>query len=249
MLRNKIIDFGIRLAVFGGVLVAYILGADIGGLVQATFIGGGSLVVLAVWLLLVLWMVLQLLNGRMAGMAGDKLFKRNHRPPPAGYDAAALREERQRMDAGALKVLAVWGAIFAVLALLYFTGVVGRSEVVLVTLAYFVGDGFCMLFWCPMQTVLMKNRCCVNCRIYGWAYFLVCGPLLLVPGVASYTLVAFSAVLFVRWEFVYRAHPERFWEGSNTALHCSGCSERTCGVKRTVADALSPRRQVRGETK
>lgn len=245
VLHTKIFDFGLRLVVFAGVLVAYLFGIDVGGFVQGTgFIGGPVLVVL-IWLLFVLWMVFQLLPGRMAGMAGDKILKRNHHPPARGYDAAALAEEKHRMDLGALWVMLVWGGLFAALALLYFTGILGPSEVVLVSLAYFVGDSFCMLFWCPMQTVLMKNRCCVNCRIYGWAQFLVCGPLLLLPGVLTYSLVGFSAVIFIRWEVQYHRHPERFWEGSNNTLTCVGCGERTCTVKRTIQDTLTQKRRVK----
>lgn len=250
VLRRKIFDFAGRLAVFAGALLAYILGVDIGGLVLDTGFSGGSVVVLLLWLLFLLWMIFQLLPGRMAGMAGDKIFGRSYRPPAHGYSPVALKEEKKRMDLGALWVLLVWGGIFAVLALLYFfTGIVGPGEVVLVVLAYYVGDAFCMLFWCPMQTVLMKNRCCVNCRIYGWACFLVCGPLLLLPGVLTYSLVAFSLVIFIRWEVVSHRHPERLWEGSNTVLSCAGCAEKTCTIKRTINENLKPRQRVRGGTK
>jgi hypothetical protein len=89
-----------------------------------------------------------------------------------------------------------------------------------------------MAVWCPLQKLFMKSRCCVDCRIYGWGYFLVFGPLLLLPNFFTVSLAASAAALLVRWEIACARHPERFWTGSNAALRCESCARRHYGCKR-----------------
>lgn len=249
MIKIKIADFVGRLLLCVGVVLSYLFVGDIGDIVQQASFGRGPAIVQILWIVLVLWMFVQMMPGWMAGMAGDKSVRKNYQKPDAGYTAEQLAEDRRRMNSGAGKVMLLWLGLFALIALLYFTGLFGKSEVLLVVVAYFVGDTFCMLVWCPMQVLLMKNKCCVNCRIYGWAQFLVCGPLLLLPGVLTYSLVGISVFVLVRWEVLYQRHPERFWEGSNASLRCAKCTEKTCTGKKTVAEAVKPRTTVRNEIK
>ena len=38
----------------------------------------------------------------------------------------------------------------------------------MVSVFYFLCDYVCILIYCPFQSHIMHNKCCVNCRIYGW---------------------------------------------------------------------------------
>jgi len=61
-------------------------------------------------------------------------------------------------------------------------------------------------------------------------------PLLFVPGVYTWSLCAVALLIFAIWEVTFQLHPERFWEGTNRALHCSNCTDRICGERNCAAD-------------
>lgn len=249
VLKGKIADFIVRLSVAACAVVAYFLVDDLGAVIQSMPFSKGYPLVYPFWLLLIAWMIFQLQPGKWwGGMAANKPFPAFHRPTGQSTPEA-LQEERKKMNSGAVKVLLLWLAFFAGIAVLYFTGIFGKSEVVMVSMVLFVADAFFMVFWCPLQALFMKNKCCVNCRIYGWGQFLVCGTLFLVPGILTYSLAFFSLAILIRWEVVYFKHPERFWEGANKNLQCACCTEKSCTVKRTIENNLKPRTITRQESK
>ena len=104
----------------------------------------------------------------------------------------------------------------------------------LFTVFFFLCDYICILVFCPFQTCIMKNKCCVNCRIYDWGHFMMFTPMLFIPNFYSWSLFFTACVVLIRWEVVYAAHPERFWSGSNQILQCANCKDKTCQVKRRV---------------
>ena len=65
----------------------------------------------------------------------------------------------------------------------------------LISLFYAVCDRICVLFFCPFQVWIMKNRCCVHCRIYRWDYVMMFTPLLFVPGPYSWSLLGLALIL------------------------------------------------------
>lgn len=232
MVRNSVIEFCIRLAVFACAAVAYFSGWDIAGMV----LGGGfpGALVLAVWLIMLAGMVLQFFPRSKFGMGNNKQFQDSYLPPAAGYDAVKLRVETVRMNRGARNVLLFWLAVASFVVVMFLCGLIGANEVLLVVAAFYVGDGFCMLAWCPLQTFFMERACCANCRIYGWGSFFVFALLLLLPGVYTYTLAFLSLALLVRWEIVFARNPERFWKGSNDALQCGNCTDKNCTFQRKI---------------
>ena len=103
---------------------------------------------------------------------------------------------------------------------------------------FFLCDYICILVFCPFQTCIMKNKCCVNCRIYDWGHFMMFTPMLFIPNFYSWSLFFTSCVVLIRWELVYAAHPERFWSGSNQILQCENCKDKTCQMKRRVRNQV-----------
>jgi hypothetical protein len=59
-------------------------------------------------------------------------------------------------------------------------------------------------------------------------------PLLFLPNFYTWSLLAVSLVLLVRWEITYYLHPERFYECSNSSLHCANCQEHLCNQKKSI---------------
>ena len=82
----------------------------------------------------------------------------------------------------------------------------------------------------------MKNRCCTTCRIFNWDHMMMFSPIVFIPGVFTWTLCLAAVVVFLVWEITFALHPERFWEGSNSALHCANCTDRLCGERNCHAE-------------
>lgn len=148
-----------------------------------------------------------------------------------GFDREKLKQTVKAQNRGALKVAVVWLAVNGLFGLLYLGGIFTISELLLLAAFYYLCDLICVLFFCPFQTFLMKNRCCVNCRIFAWGSWMMAIPLIGIPHLYARTLVAASLVVLVVWEYRFRRYPERFWFGSNRHLQCAHCQEQLCRYK------------------
>ena len=187
------------------------------------------------WILMVIWavyaleMVLRFFPSPLESMGCQKQFRRNfmpvENPPPP---------DRGRMDRGVVLVLLSWIGLNAAFGALYMAGVIDWGILLLVSLAYGVCDMICILFFCPFQTWMMKNKCCGSCRIYNWDYAMMFTPLLFVPAAYTWSLLGLAVLLVVKWEIQYALHPERFDEVTNAALRCENCPEKLCAHKKQL---------------
>lgn len=98
-------------------------------------------------------------------------------------------------------------------------------------LFYFLFDMICVVLWCPLQLVLMRNRCCTTCQIFNWDGIMTVTPLLIVPCWFSLLLILFALIVLARWELAFIRHPERFDERTNASLQCANCSDRLCQLR------------------
>lgn len=236
MLRIHIIDMVIRTIVFISSIVAYALKMDIAAMWQgASFFGEFSVVVL-VWFLMMLGMIIQFATNSKASLISHKDFMRYYNTSPRNYSEHQLQTEVKKMNARAMKTLLFWLFLSGIVTALYFGGIFGKNEVLMVVITYYFCDSLCMIFWCPLQKMFMKSRCCINCRIYGWGYFFDFGLLLLLPSFFTYSLVVMSLLWLIKWELAYVMYPERFWSGSNIALRCRHCTDKSCTIKRKLSD-------------
>lgn len=178
-----------------------------------------------------------------AGRGRQKQFGRYEAPPPEGYDAQQLRGTLRGRDARAGLTMALWLLGNGIFAALYYLGIWGEQEMNLLMLAYYAGDMLCVVWRCPFQRLILKNRCCVTCRIYGWDQFFLVTPMAVVPGFFAKSLFFVGMLALLIWEWNRWRHPQRFWEGSNTALRCENCRERLC------RGAKPPTHKQPGETK
>jgi hypothetical protein len=151
--------------------------------------------------------------------------------PVPDYDKEGLLEFVKDQNVKAWYVMLVWllfNCIFGVLTLM---NIIGPSELIMLSVFFFLCDYICILFFCPFQTLIMKNKCCVNCRIYDWGHFMMFTPMLFIKDFFSWSLFVMSFIVLIRWEIVYAKYPERFWSGSNQVLKCQNCKDKICGVK------------------
>lgn len=132
-------------------------------------------------------------------------------------------------------VIVFWiivNALFAMI-LVHFDAL-NEKTALLWSMAYFLSDMVCVVLWCPLQLVLMRNRCCTTCQIFNWDAVMVATPLLFVGGWFGWTLIALALVVLVRWELAALRHPERFDERTNARLSCAQCEDRLCYLRRPL---------------
>jgi len=188
------------------------------------------------WPLTLLWAVmlcamLAQLNPRSKLTTGCMKQYPSSFSPASNFDPEQLKETVKAQNLGAVKVAVVWLAVNGLFGLLYLGGIFTISELLLLAALYYPCDLICVLFFCPFQTFLMKNRCCVNCRIFAWGSWMMAIPLIGIPHFYAQSLVIASLLVLVVWEYRYRKYPERFWFGSNRHLQCAHCTEQLCRYK------------------
>lgn len=184
-----------------------------------------------VWVILMLEMITQIIPTSKITMGCLKQFKSKYLPPEESYNKLGLYKNVQQMNISAMKVLVSWILLNAIIGIIYLSEAIGKTELILVTMFYYVCDLICITIWCPFQSLIMKNRCCINCRIFNWGHFMMHTPMMFIRSFFSWSLFFMSILVLIRWELTFLKYPERFWQGSNVALRCSECSEKLCEIK------------------
>lgn len=178
-----------------------------------------------IWVVFAVEMLCRFFPAPTESMGCQKQFARNYVPRSGGT------ADRRALSRGVPAVALSWIGLNAVIGVLYLTRVLDEGIVLLICLAFSVCDMICILFFCPFQTWMMKNKCCGSCRIYNWDYAMMFTPLLFVPRLYTWSLAAMSLALLVKWEIVFYRHPERFSENTNLSLTCGRCQEKLCHHK------------------
>ena len=105
-----------------------------------------------IWVVYAVEMFLRFFPSKLESPGCQKQFARNYKP-------TGETEPRLQSWKRTLIVIVAWVALNSVFGVLYFTHIIDQGMLVLVSLAYGVGDMICILFFCPFQTWMMKNRC------------------------------------------------------------------------------------------
>lgn len=180
------------------------------------------------WLIWVLDMVLQLIPVKAhISIGSQKQFQALFKPIKEKVNYRNLKKYIIDTTADANKVLIMWIALIVVLSVLKLTKVISAEILFLFSVCFYVCDLVCVLIWCPFRLIL-KNKCCTTCRIFNWDHFMMFSPLITVTGFYTWSLLIFSVVILLIWEFCVFMYPERFWEHSNMALKCSECTDKLC---------------------
>lgn len=214
-----------RSILFLAVLVFYILN-------KLSVLENFAPLLIVVWVFFVVEMIMRFFPSRFESMGCQKQFKKNF----------IQREESAEPQKQPGKVTALvataWLSLNAVIGVLYFTKIIDRGIVILISLAFSVCDIICILFFCPFQTWFMKNRCCTTCRIYNWDFAMMFTPLVFIPDLYTYSLLFCALLLLARWEITYKRHPERFYPETNKCLDCQNCKEKLCSHKKQLQGFL-----------
>ena len=188
---------------------------------------------LTVWVFFVIEMFFRFFPSRLESMGCQKQFSKNYEPKDESAHPTNQSWKRTAF------VAIIWLLFNAIFGLLYLFGIIDRGALILIAIAFSVCDIICILFYCPFQTLIMKNRCCTTCRIYNWDFAMMFTPLVFIPSIYTYSLLGCALLLLLRWEIAYRLHPERFSTATNKCLDCSNCKERLCSHKKQLRAFLN----------
>ena len=233
MMVRYLVKFAIRIAVFAAVLILYLTDKELMYrlIMQPVYMGITPMHLL--WLLFMGMMILHIFPMEKVSMALLKTEKKKF-DPEDDYSEIELLRFVQDQNAKAWKVMLLWLSFNAIFGLLYLFDIIGVEDLLMLSVFYFLCDYICILIFCPFQTFIMKNKCCINCRIYDWGHFMMFTPMLFIQDFYSWSLFFTACIVLIKWEIIYAKHPERFYEGSNKNLQCQNCKDRTCQIKKNV---------------
>lgn len=233
MVKRYIIKLIIRITVFVIVLLGYLFDKERLFSIMMQPIKMGVTPIHLLWLMFMVMMLFHIFPTDKLSMALRKSQKENYEAPDT-YSKEELYDFVQDQNVKAWIVMLVWLIFNSIFGLLYVQGIMDEADLLMLTVFYFLCDYICILFFCPFQSFIMKNKCCVNCRIYDWGHFMMFTPMLFIKNFFSWSLFFTSCVVLIRWEIIYARHPERFWSGSNKKLQCTNCKDKTCQMKKVV---------------
>lgn len=239
MMNRYMINFVCRLTIFITVFAFYISRKEmLIDILTHKFMFGidnyGITFLHVVWAFFMVMMIRHLLPAKTLSMALRKNEEENY-VEVEGYSELELAKFIQDQNVKAWTVMLLWLSFNAIWGALYLFGVLDVADLLMLTVFYFLSDYICILFFCPFQKGIMKNKCCVNCRIYDWGHFMMFTPMLYIQNFFSWSLFFTSLVVLIRWEIVYAKNPKRFWSGSNKTLQCANCKDKTCQIKKRLS--------------
>ncbi|MBP3889474.1 MAG: hypothetical protein J6F30_17765 [Cellulosilyticum sp.] len=241
MMKRYMIKLVMRVVIFLSVLAVYITNKEwLYNLVtQPMWMKITPLHIL--WAIFMITMLLHIFPIKNLSMALKKAQKEQYVEVPE-YDELELYRFVKDQNIKAWQVMLVWLLFNCIWGALYLFKVIDSADLLMLTVFYFLCDYICILFYCPFQSVIMKNKCCVNCRIYDWGHFMMFTPMLFIRNFFSWSLFFTSCVVLIHWEMRYAKYPERFWSGSNETLKCSNCQDKTCQIKNKIKREYKRRR-------
>ena len=185
-------------------------------------------IIVLIWIIFTVEMVQRFIPSPTESPGCQKQFARNY--IKSGSTDIAIQENN-----ASVLVALVWVLFNGIFGAFHMAGILDDGIMILLCCAYSVCDVICILFFCPFQTWFLKNKCCCTCRIYNWDYAMMFTPLFFVKSPYTWSLLALSVLLLMRWEITFFRHPERFSDKTNAYLHCSNCSEKLCSHKKQLA--------------
>ena len=178
-----------------------------------------------VWVCDMIYQILPIKN--KVALGSQKLFANRFKPILEKINYEALKNYVITTTKSAYKVFIIWTIVNIILGILYYTNVINKIWLFMISVFFYVCDLICVLVWCPFR-LLMKNKCCTTCRIFNWDHLMMFTPLIFVGGFYSISLVVMSILAWLVWELCVMMYPERFSEMTNAALKCSECTDKLC---------------------
>lgn len=183
-----------------------------------------------IWLIWMVDMILQLCYvPKYWPLGSQKVWGLRYLPEFKKIDKKLIEMYKENLNKGVIAIAIVWLLLVGAIGALYLTHVISYQIVIIISSAFYVCDIICVIGWCPFKTFFMHNKCCTTCRIFNWDHAMMFTPLIFIPGIWTYSLLAMALIVLTVWEVACAIHPERFLEETNCALRCHNCKDRLCG--------------------
>lgn len=217
-----------RSALFVMLLLSYIRFRRYSGVSVIEHVENVPVVLYVTWGVFVVEMIMRFFPFRFESPGCQKQFACNY--VKSGSTEISIPDNNSTV-----LVALVWIVFNGIFGVLYMEKILDDGIMILLCSLYSICDIVCILFFCPFQTLFMKNKCCSTCRIYNWDYAMMFTPLFFVSKGYTWSLLALSVALLLRWEITFYLHPERFSEKTNDYLQCKNCSEKLCAHKKQLS--------------
>ena len=180
------------------------------------------------WIIWIADMIQQIIPVKnKVALGSQKLFANRFRPTRKNINYQSLKNYIVTTTKSAYKVMLIWIALIAVIGVLYYSGVINKLWLFMISVCFYVCDLICVLIWCPFR-LIMKNKCCTTCRIFNWDHLMMFSPLIFMGGFYALSLVVTAILAWLVWELCVMIYPERFWEITNLSLKCCECTDKLC---------------------
>ena len=240
MFKVYLLRFSARIVIFITALILFIIDRNNLNFEVKFGLSKGLTFINILWLILMAEMLQRFFPNKFFNMGCQKQFKINYKASAKPISNENLSKTIKLQNRRALNVLLLWVIANSVIGALYYKNIIDKNILLLISLFYFVGDLICVLFFCPFQWLIMKNRCCVTCRIFNWDAIMAYTPMIFVKSFFSWSLVLVALIILIRWEYTYHAYPERFIEHTNMNLKCNNCSNNDmCEVRKKTNSFLN----------
>ncbi len=184
------------------------------------------------WLIWMIDMILQLCKvPKYWPLGSQKYWANRFIPDLKEIDLKQLKKRMKEMSKDVIPVAITWLIITGIIDGLYLFKIIPYEMVAIASTVFYVCDVICVIIWCPFRHFFMHNKCCTTCRIFNWDHAMMFLPLVVIPGLWTYSLVLTSWLILIVWETICFNHPERFYEETNCALRCQNCKDKLCGKK------------------
>ena len=183
-----------------------------------------------IWLIWMFDMLLQLINfTNYWPLGSQKIMKHRYIKPVNMIDKKEIKKIMKSLNKGSLLVAIIWLSVATIVDILYLSHLISFEIVIIISTFFYLCDVICIVVWCPFRNLLMHNKCCTTCRIYNWDHAMMFIPLIVIPGIFTYSFLFTSLIILLVWELSVLKHPERFIEKTNDALKCKNCKDKLCG--------------------
>ncbi|MBR5815754.1 MAG: hypothetical protein IKY77_06135, partial [Methanocorpusculaceae archaeon] len=146
--------FAVRISIVLIFLVLYLTNREgIAEMMMQPF-SHGITFVLVIWFIFMGIMISHLIPNRRLSMAWKK-SRESEFHPVENYDKAELAQFIRKQNIAALLIMLVWLAFNAIFGILYLKGILIPSDLLMLTVFFFLCDYICILLFCPFQTFFM----------------------------------------------------------------------------------------------
>ena len=190
--------------------------------VMTTNIAGNIKVYMLLWMYLMYEMIVVFIPAFSLHSYSGKIYSK-HFNEVENYSIEKLNKFTNENSIRAKKAILFWITLNLGIFIIFKIFNIDIVYMYFLFLFYYWSDMFCVNVWCPFHKIIVKNKCCNECRIYNWGHIMYLTPLIFINNIYTQSLVFMGLIIFIQWEYMNNKYPERMSSISNKSLRCGDC--------------------------